>query len=78
MKPITECKQQEKDYRQKMSACNVSYRLKRSGPKNGKKVLDEMFQCNASKFNTFLGCSQKQRFFSIVIFVPPILFSILK
>ena len=32
MKPITECKQHEQDYRQKMSACNVSYRLKRSGP----------------------------------------------
>ena len=33
MKPITDCKQQEQDYRQKMSACNVSYRHKRSGPK---------------------------------------------
>ena len=32
MKPITDCKQQEQDYRQKMSACNVSYRHKRSGP----------------------------------------------
>ena len=32
MKPITECKQQEQDYRQKKSACNVSYRHKRSGP----------------------------------------------
>ena len=34
MKPITDCKQQEQDYRQKMSACNVSYRLKRSGHKS--------------------------------------------
>ena len=33
MKPIKDCKQQEQDYRQKMSACNVSYRHKRSGPK---------------------------------------------
>ena len=33
MKPITDCKQQEQDYRQKMLACNVSYRHKRSGPK---------------------------------------------
>ena len=32
MKPITDCKQQEQDYRQKRSACNVSYRHKRSGP----------------------------------------------
>ena len=32
MKPITDCKQQEQVYRQKMSACNVSYRHKRSGP----------------------------------------------
>ena len=33
MKPITDYKWQEQDYRKKMSACNVSYRLKRSGPK---------------------------------------------
>ena len=32
MKPITNYKWQEQDYRKKMSACNVSYRLKRSGP----------------------------------------------
>ena len=32
MKPITDYKWQEQDYRKKMSACNVSYRLKRSGP----------------------------------------------
>ena len=32
MKPIKDCKHQEQDYREKMSACNVSYRLKRSGP----------------------------------------------
>ena len=32
MKPITNYKRQEQDYRKKMSACNVSYRLKRSGP----------------------------------------------
>ena len=36
MKPITDCKQQEQDYGQKKSACNVSYRHKRSGPKAGK------------------------------------------
>ena len=33
MKPITNYKRQEQDYRKKMSAYNVSYRLKRSGPK---------------------------------------------
>ena len=32
MKPITYYKWQEQDYREKISACNVSYRLKRSGP----------------------------------------------
>ena len=32
MKPITNYKPQEQDYRKIMSACNVSYRLKRSGP----------------------------------------------
>ena len=31
MKPITDYKWQEQDYRKKMSACNVSYRLKWSG-----------------------------------------------
>ena len=35
MKPITNYKRQEQDYRKKMSACNVSYRLERSGPKLG-------------------------------------------
>ena len=32
IKPITDSKWQEQDYRKKMAACNVSYRLKRSGP----------------------------------------------
>ena len=41
MKPITECKQQEQDYRQKMSACNVSYRHKRSGPKTEQGIREK-------------------------------------
>ena len=40
MKPIKDCKHQEQDYRQKMSACNVSYRHKRSGPKLLQKLSD--------------------------------------
>ena len=43
MKPITDCKQQEQDYRQKISACNVSYRHKRSGPMVGSKCQDFLF-----------------------------------
>ena len=42
MKPITNYKRQEQDYRKKMSACNVSYRLKRSGPKNGGQEIKEI------------------------------------
>ena len=43
MKPITDCKQQEQDYRQKRSACNVSYRHKRSWPKLASDLANLLF-----------------------------------
>ena len=61
MKPITDCKQQEQDYRQKMSACNVSYRHKRSGPYMGliKTLFYTMSHFRHNLYHCASDCAQR-------------------